>query len=146
MSGSCEEFDRLRSDGEGERERHWREHLAGCAACREQSRADVLLRVALDTHAPELGAGFEQRLRARLEQRAAPRSRAASHPGRLGSSDLWTLGAYATAAAVASAVILSRLPWQSLTLSPALGITLGALALLSPLVLLDRLGIVRPPG
>lgn len=153
----CDEFDRLRPEGKVDdpRARRWQEHLDGCAHCREQVRADGLLRETLAAPAPELVAGFEERLRRRLESRSAPRPAAVGRPG-LGRSSSgrpglprfgwWVLATYGTAAAVASAVILARLPWQSIAPSPAFGITLGALALLSPLVLLDRIGIVRPPG
>lgn len=143
MNDRCDAFDRRLEAGgaaAGDRE-SWADHLAGCADCREQDRADALLRGALAAPAPELAAGFDGRLLLRLEARAARRS-----AGGLGRSAWWLLAGYGTAAAAVSVVILARLPWQSLTPSPALGITLGALALLSPLVLLDRVGVVRPPG
>ena len=124
----------------------WLDHLAGCVTCREQTSADALLRGALATPPTELGAGFDRQLRQRLERRAAGGSPTARRPGRLRPAGLWTLGAYGTVAAFASVVVLSRLPWQSINMSPALAITLGLLILLSPLVLLDRTGIVRPPG
>ncbi len=153
MTGSCEEFDRRRESGgfDGEQETLWREHLAGCAVCREQAAADAFLREMSAPPPPELAAGFEGRLQRRLEQRGA-RHPATGHPatvprpGRLRPFGLWTLAAYGTAATIASVLILSRLPWHSFTAPPGLGFVLGALALLSPLVLLDRIGIVRPPG
>ena len=148
MSELCDEFDRALASGEiaGEEESPWREHVAGCAVCRQQANADALLREALATAPPELAAGFEGRLRLRIEQRAGEGSASARRPGSLRPSGLWALAAYGTAAAIASVVIVSRLPWESFTPSPALGFTLATILLLSPLVLLDRLGIVRPPG
>ena len=148
MSGHCGEFDRAREAGrlEGEAEARWREHLAGCADCREQVAADELLRGALEAPVPTLSPGFEAGLRRELDRRVAARATPAPRAGRLRPAGLWALAAYGTAALAASVVILARLPWESLTPSPALGIALGALALLSPVALLDRLGIVRPPG
>ena len=148
MTGSCEEFDRRLDSGgfDGEQETLWREHLAGCAVCREQAAADAFLREMSAPPPPELAAGFEGRLQRRIEQRVAQRAATVPRPGRLRPSGLWTLAAYGTAATVASVLILSRLPWHSFTAPPGLGFVLGALALLSPLVLLDRVGIVRPPG
>jgi hypothetical protein len=93
-----------------------------------------------------LSAEFEARLRQRLEDRAAGILPAPRRPARLRPAGLWALAAYATAATAAAVVILARLPWQSLTPSPVLLICLGGLAMLSPLVLLDRVGVVRPPG
>ena len=149
MSGDrCGELDRVLARGrlEGEERARWREHLAGCADCRRQESADAQLRGALADPAPELSAGFDAGLRKALERRAAGRPAAAGRPGRLHRSGLWALAIYGTAAAAASVAILTRLPWESLAPSPALGIAIGAIALLSPVALLDRLGIVRPPG
>ena len=140
----CEEFDRRPVDGalgSSAESAGWREHLAGCAECREQQRADALLRDALAGPAPELSPAFEAGLRRELERRATAR-----RSGRLRPAGLWALAAYGAAALAASVAILARLPWESLAPSPALGMALGALALLSPLALLDRIGIVRPPG
>ena len=147
MNDSCEQFDRRLAHGvlEGDEEARWLEHLAECAVCSEQAPADVLLRGALGDPAPKLSAEFDRRLRRRLEQRVAGAPAPTRRPGRLRPSGWWLLVAYGTVAAAASVVIVARLPWQSFTPSPVLGITLGALALLSPLVLLDRIGIVRPP-
>ncbi len=131
-------------EGEG----RWNDHLAGCADCREQASADALLRGTLGQAPapPEVSAAFEGRLRRRLQRRTAGRPITARRTGGLRPSGLWALAAYGTAATGASAAILARLPWESLAPSPALLVTVGALALLSPLALLDRVGIVRPPG
>ena len=147
MVGRCEEFDRLEEAGRGEGggEAAWREHLAACASCRGQSAVDALLREALPSP-PAPVAGSEERLRRRLAERLGERPRPARRALGLRPVALWTLGAYGTAAAAASLLILARLPWQSLAASPAVGIALAVLALLSPLVLLDRVGVVRPPG
>ena len=146
--GRCGEFDRARAAASlaGDEAVRWREHLAGCADCREQARADALLRGGLTAPVPELSAGFEAGLRRELERRAAARPAPARRPGRLRPSGMWLLAAYGTAATAASAVILARLPWASLTPSPVLLVALGAQALLSPLVLVDRIGVVGPPG
>ena len=145
---SCGEFDRVRTAGvlDREAEARWREHLAGCADCAEQARADALLQEALNEPVPELSPGFEAGLRRELRTRTAAQPARARRPGRLRPAGIWALAAYGTAAAAASAVILARLPWESMAASPVLGMALGAVALLSPLGLLDRIGIVRPPG
>ena len=55
------------------------------------------------------------------------------------TADLWT------AAATTSLWILTHITWPSIPNTSYLLLALGALALLSPLLLLDRAGIVRPP-
>jgi len=146
MIGECGEFDRRPAAPAGEAEARWREHLAGCSSCGEQAAIDALLREARPPAPPELNAGFEARLRLRLERRLTAGARPARRPGGLRPAALWVLGAYGTAAGLASLLLLSRLPWQLSAAPPGVAITLGVLALLSPLVLLDRIGIVRPPG
>ena len=146
--GRCREFDAASAGGGPLRDAAigWREHLAGCADCREQAAADALPRGALTPPPPALSADFEVRLRRRIERRAAAPPAVTGRRGGLRPAGLLTLAAYGTAATAASAVILARLPWESLSPSPVALAALGALALLSPLVLLDRFGIVRPPG
>ncbi len=148
MNGRCEEFDRFLESppGDGEAEARRRQHLAGCASCRQQEVADALLREALPEPPPELGAGFDRRLRGELERRLAENTPPARRQGGLSPVALWALGAYGMAAVLVSLLVLVNLPWQSLAASPGMGIVLGALVLLSPLVLLDRVGVVRPPG
>ena len=143
----CAELDRRLAAGEldAEAAARWREHVAGCADCREQEAADALLRAALDSPPPRLSAGFADGLRRELDRRVAGRP-GAHRPGRLRPAGLWALAGYGTAALAASVAILVSLPWESLTVSPAAGIALGAIALISPLALLDRVGIVHPPG
>ena len=142
MNGYCEEYDRFldRGGDEGEHSAAWREHLRGCPSCSEQVIADASLRQAFagSPPPPGLAAGFEARLHQRLEAR---RGR-----GAVWSSRMLVLATYATAATAASIMILSRLPWHSFDVPGSLVFGLGALALASPLVLLDRIGILRPPG
>ena len=142
MNGHCEEYDRYLERGgvEGENAAAWHEHLRGCASCGSQVVADASLRQAFAASPPppELTAGFEARLHQRLEARRGL--------GRVWSSRRWVLATYATAATFASIMILSRLPWHSFDVPLGLVFALGAMALASPLVLLDRIGILRPPG
>lgn len=147
MSDRCERFDRFLegAPGGGEAAARWRRHLAGCASCREQEAVDALLRRALPA-APAAAPGYEERLRRRLGERLADRSTRGRRRLGLRPAALWALGAYVSAAGAASVVVLARLPWQSLAVPPGLGLVLGAIALLSPLALLDRADIVRPPG
>lgn len=148
MNGhECPEFDRRRqaADLEGEPSAPWQEHLAGCADCRQQASADAVLRGVFEEPVPALSPGFEAGLRRELERRRAAR-RPAPPAGRPRASGLLSVAAYLTAVVAASAAILARLPWESLTPSPVLLVGLVALGLLSPLALFDRLGIVRPPG
>ena len=142
MNGYCEEYDRFVDRGglDGENAPQWREHLRGCPTCSKQVAADASLRQAFAGSPPRpgLAAGFEARLHQRLEAR---RGR-----GAVGSSRRLLLATYATSATLASIMILSRLPWQSFEAPRGLVFALGALVLASPLVLLDRIGILRPPG
>ena len=149
MIGCCEEFQRLQeiSRKDGDAAARWRRHLDGCETCREQEATDALLRAMSRRPVPELSGTFEERLRSRLRAEDAAARRAPSRrPRGLRPAAVWVLGAYGTAAAAASILVLMRLPWRSLAVTPSLGIALGALALLSPLILLDRVGVVRPPG
>lgn len=148
MNGFCEEYDRFLDGGvlEGERAGQWREHLRSCASCREQVAADAALREMIVAPPPELSAGFEARLHQRLDGRRPNAARARRIPGGVRPSWGWTLASYVTVATFASVLILSHLPWQSLVAPRAMVLTLGALVLVSPLVLLDRIGIFRPPG
>jgi len=130
MNGYCEEYDRVVDRGtlEGEQASRWREHLRTCGSCRKQVAADASLREGFAAAPPELSPGFEARLHQRLDR---PRS-----SGRFRPSWRWTLAGYATAATLASIIILSRLPWESLVAPRGLVFALGALVLASPLVLL----------
>ena len=150
MNGYCEEYDRFLDGGglEGEDAARWREHLRGCPTCSKQVAADLSLRQAFAASPPsaELTAGFEARLRQQLEARRPGATRVSRRLGRAWPSWGWVLAPYATAATFASILILSRLPWQSFDVPRSLVFALGAIVLASPLVLLDRIGILRPPG
>jgi hypothetical protein len=150
MNGYCEEYDRFVDLGglDGENAPQWREHLRGCPTCSKQLAAEASLRQAFagSPPPPGLAAGFEARLHQRLDARRPDAARGHTGLGRLWPSWGWTLASYATAATFASILILSRLPWQSFEAPRGLVFALGALVLASPLVLLDRIGILRPPG
>ena len=148
MMGRCKEFEELPAGAarDAEAETRWREHLAGCASCRRQEAVDALLRESSTAPVPRLSGGFDSHLRRRLERAAARRPVPVRRPAGLRPTALWVMAVYVTAAVAASLLVLTRLPWQSFAAPPGLGIVLGALALLSPLVLLDRVGVMRPPG
>jgi anti-sigma factor RsiW len=131
VNNSCDQFDRLPAE-------RLAEHLRSCSQCREQNAADAALRQGFATPPPEIHIGFETRLRRRLQERRAP--------ARWRPVWGWTLATYVTAATIASIVILSRLPWGTLVAPRALGLTIVALVVASPLLLLDRIGVLRPPG
>jgi hypothetical protein len=115
----------------------WQRHLAGCAECREQVEADLMLHVALASR-PEVGfaAGFDRALRQQLSRRRPPPALERGH--------LWALFAYVGLAAGLSARILAGIDWSA-ALSPAVGVLLVVAGLASPFVLLPRFNVMAPP-
>lgn len=149
MNGYCDEYSRLLEGGsfEGEELKKWAAHLHRCPTCSRQMAADEALRRELVTPmSPELTDEFNARLLRKIEVRRADAVRRGRRRGRPWPTWAWALLSYATTATVASILILSRLPWQSFAAPRTLVFALGVLVLLSPVVFLDRIGIVRPPG
>lgn len=171
MKNPCDEYTRHfegRGGVDGAVSESWLEHLDSCTDCREQADADAALRSAFSTArspgstrdaaldrslraGPDTGLGdrLDDWLAGELEIRARGVPKAAPKRHRWGAR--WALAAYATLAGSLSLWVLSTVSWPAVSpvapLAPlAATITFGALALLTPLVLFDRLGVLRPPG
>ena len=114
------------------------DHLRECERCRAQAGADSMLREAL-SDPPDLtfSEGFEIRLRRRVSRRVVRRLTAGRRVA---------LGAYATAAVLATVWILQGVEWPDRMSAGPLGVVVFLIGLVFPLLLLPRLSPFRLPG
>lgn len=150
MKSPCSEWEQHFERGHDHDARaEWDAHLASCSGCRDHTAMDAALRRSFSgvgSPAEQIDERLDAWLTAELAKRThCPQEAASDRRWRLSARERWVLVAYGAAASLVSLRVLSTVSWPAV--SPAVPLTaLGVLAVLTPLVLFDRLGVLRPPA